>query len=233
MIRNSTEADALMKSRRRVRKYGEVFTPPRIVDFMLQTDGILEGLKDPYATFLEPAAGTGNFLLGILHRKLDYAWMLHPEMDGDCASLWALSSIYGIELLEDNVLEARERMMRMYADDYESRHGRPLDPDAAVCRSAKLIIRENIRQGDFLNRVDSHGDPIISSSWNREPGPDCVHRVPFSYADLPKPARKRKRGSHADSAGLQAGDRHSVQPPRLAKTYRIVPIVSVYRQLES
>lgn len=231
MSGNDTAISGLMKSRRRVRKYGEVFTPPHVVDSMLQTDGILDGLKDPYATFLEPAAGNGNFLLGILQRKLDYAWMLHSEMDADCASLWALSSIYGIELLEDNVLEARERMLRMYADDYERRHGHPPDPDTAVCRSAKLIIHENIRQGDFLSRMDSHGDPIISSSWNRAPGPDCVHRIPFSYADLPRPAEKRRHGPHADSTGDGGG--HPAQPPALVKTYRIVPIVSVYRLLES
>ena len=60
----------IIKSKERVQKHGEVFTPSWMVQKMLDTPGIREKTADIYATFLEPSAGDGNFLEAILQRKL-------------------------------------------------------------------------------------------------------------------------------------------------------------------
>ena len=63
-------SEGLIKSKKRVQQHGEVFTPAWMVKKMLDTPGIKEACENIYATFLEPAAGDGNFLLAILERKL-------------------------------------------------------------------------------------------------------------------------------------------------------------------
>ncbi|HEO0860675.1 TPA: methylase, partial [Streptococcus agalactiae] len=60
----------LIKSKHRVQKHGEVFTPSWMVQKMLDTPGIKEACENVSATFLEPSAGDGNFLQAILERKL-------------------------------------------------------------------------------------------------------------------------------------------------------------------
>lgn len=96
--------ERIVKSRHRVRVYGEVFTPRHMVDQMLDlvSDDLEDGADFVDRTFLEPAAGDGNFLVAILHRKLRaIERRLSPDVWAD-ESLFALASIYGIELLEDN-----------------------------------------------------------------------------------------------------------------------------------
>jgi type I restriction-modification system DNA methylase subunit len=105
--------EQLVKSRIRVKAYGEVFTPRNMVDKML--DLVREELETGPGfvdkTFLEPAAGDGNFLVAILQRKLRaIEQRLEPAL-WPRESLFALASIYGIELLEDNHADAKLAMM--------------------------------------------------------------------------------------------------------------------------
>ena len=94
-----------MKSRHRVKTYGEVLTPRHMVDRML--DLVQKDLECVDKTLLEPAAGDGNFLVAILQRKLEAIERSYPDEEWPEASLFALASIYGIELLEDNHEDAK------------------------------------------------------------------------------------------------------------------------------
>ncbi len=62
--------EKLIKSKERVQQHGEVFTPQWMVKKMLDVEGIKQACENIDATFLEPAAGDGNFLVAILERKL-------------------------------------------------------------------------------------------------------------------------------------------------------------------
>lgn len=89
--------EQIIKSKQRVQKHGEVFTPSWMVQKMLDTPGVKEACENIYATFLEPAAGDGNFLEAILARKLTAVKEQYHQRNWKTKSLFALSSIYGIE----------------------------------------------------------------------------------------------------------------------------------------
>ena len=96
--------EQLVRSRHRVKTYGEVFTPRHMVDRMLDLvrEELETGPDFVDKTFLEPAAGDGNFLVAILRRKLHAIESRYPAQEWPRESLFALASIYGVELLEDN-----------------------------------------------------------------------------------------------------------------------------------
>ncbi|MFR4248787.1 MAG: hypothetical protein ACLT1L_02920 [Leuconostoc lactis] len=94
-------AEQIIKSKKRVQQHGEVFTPKRIVNLMLDQEELQENLRDLSSTFLEPSAGEGAFLTEILRRKLDVARQVSETREAyDENALIALASLYGIELLE-------------------------------------------------------------------------------------------------------------------------------------
>ena len=96
--------DNLIKSPDRVKDHGEVFTPKRIVNLMLDQPEIQAKINDLTATFFEPSAGEGAFLVELLKRKLKVARDKSTSASTfNTKSLLALSTLYGIELLEDNV----------------------------------------------------------------------------------------------------------------------------------
>lgn len=176
----------IVKSRDRVRAYGEVFTPRCMVDQMLDlvSDDLEDGPDFVDKTFLEPAAGDGNFLVAILHRKLRaIEKRLSPDVWAD-ESLFALASIYGIELLEDNHEEARAAMLAEFLD-FHLRHDAALSPDSTLFRAARFLIDTNIVRGNTLTGLDWLGEVIQFSWWNRvERSPATVQREPFSLASL-------------------------------------------------
>ena len=131
--REEMEAEArLIKSRERVQKHGEVFTPLWMVRLMLSNPPIQEKLRDVHTTFLEPAAGEGAFLTEILRQKLEHinADTQHTRgANWKYQTLWALMSIYGIELLEaagyefeDGVLAASNPIQLEYLTNTTSGH---------------------------------------------------------------------------------------------------------------
>lgn len=176
----------IVKSRDRVRAYGEVFTPRHMVDQMLDlvSDDLEDGPDFVDKTFLEPAAGDGNFLVAILHRKLRaIERRLSPDVWAD-ESLFALASIYGIELLEDNHEEAREAMLAEFVD-FLRRHDLSTSPDADLIRAARFLVDTNIVRGNTLTGLDWRGEEIQFSWWNRfAHAPGMVQREPFSLASL-------------------------------------------------
>lgn len=125
--------EKLSKSKERVKKYGEVFTPVHIVkqmcDMLEQESPECWGLDK---TILEPTCGTGNFLVEIFARKL--------KLCKNCEdALKALESIYAIDIMPDNIQESKERMLKMYEDLYSE--GR---------QKAKSIIDKHVICGDSL-----------------------------------------------------------------------------------
>lgn len=141
-----------IKSRERVRDLGEVYTQPREVQAML--DLIPDAFVDIDTRFLEPAAGDGNFLVAILERKIA---AIDEEKHGgsehwyEFALLRCLASIYGIDIDDENVEQARHRLLAVIDAAHVFR-GQPATPEFA--RAAEAIVATNIVVGDSLNAAD-------------------------------------------------------------------------------
>lgn len=125
-----------IKNKQRVKEHAEVFTAEREVKAMcdLIPSEIWENIK---STFLEPACGTGNFLAEIYSRKLQYC---KSEKDG----LKALASIYGIDIMPDNVAESRVRLVNMFLDKFHK-------ANTFAYLSALCIVNSHIICDDALN----------------------------------------------------------------------------------
>lgn len=162
------EDEILIKSKKRVQQHGEVFTPKSIVDAMVTLPGLDDVIVQAQTTVLEPAAGEGAFLINILEKRLS---QLAEHYSGDLVrfenfSLLALSSLYGIELLEDNVKKCVINLFVTYHDFYKSFALRTNQQTKAnVEESAKTLIINNILQGDFLKRTTPNGGPIVFNEW--------------------------------------------------------------------
>ncbi|HHT72942.1 MAG TPA: methylase [Firmicutes bacterium] len=160
--------ERLINNKRRVRKHGEVFTPSHIVKKMLDVPSISEACEDLTATFFEPGAGEGAFLVEVLKRKLRTVEKHHSDTleRYENYSLLVLSTLYGIELLEDNTKICVMELYRVFYDSYLKqlkKHSRRAK--SSVLYSAELIIAANIVQGDFLTKQSPGGTPVVFSEW--------------------------------------------------------------------
>ncbi len=156
---------ARIKSRKRVAEHGEVFTPAWLVSDMC--DLVAAECERIESRFLEPACGNGNFLAEVLRRKLATCArkykgpLLRPDFER--ASIKALMSIYGVELLADNVEECRERLYQIWNDAYSAICGREANDN---CRAvARFILKANILCGNALSMTQADGGPIIFAEW--------------------------------------------------------------------
>lgn len=175
----------LMKSKHRVQKHGEVFTPQWVVDKMMAIPGIKEKTEDVFATFLEPSAGEGAFLLAIEDKKLRFVTNNYNGDSWNTYALWALSSIYGVEFLEDNLASARQKMLELFLDYYEDTRNTPLSKQSNLYKSARTIIWANVVQGDTLTHKNNSGEEIVFSRWKPVEGsPGQVKRITFLYSSL-------------------------------------------------
>src|SRR6478672_2674725 len=104
----------MVKSKQRVADHGEVFTPAWMVEAML--DLVKSETERIDARFLEPACGSGNFLIPVLSRKLATVQLRHGRSDFEKRhyALFSVMCIYGIELLPDNAAECRESLLVMF-----------------------------------------------------------------------------------------------------------------------
>lgn len=176
----------LVKSRQRVKSYGEVFTPRHMVEKMLDLvrDDLESGPGFVDKTFLEPAAGDGNFLVAILGRKLAAIEKTFEPAQWTQESLFALASIYGIELLEDNHQEAQALMLAQFVE-FHAAHGIACLPATDLYRAAAFLIAKNIVRGNSLNGLDPRGQDIELSWWVRDAGQrGIVQRAPFTFTSL-------------------------------------------------
>ncbi len=150
---------SLIKSRRRVADHGEVFTPAWMVEAMLDlVKGETERID---ARFLEPACGSGNFLVRVLQRKLAAVELKYAKSDFEKRhyALLGLMCTYGIELLEDNIAECRVNMLEILADYLN------LDESEDLYRAASYVLSQNLVHGDALKMRASDGQPITFAEW--------------------------------------------------------------------
>jgi len=153
-----------IKSRERVAEHGEVFTNEREVNDML--DLVKQETERIESRFLEPACGSGNFLDPILCRKLDVVAKLYKKKQTDYEkySVLAVTSIYGVELMQDNVDECIERLYKVWFDTYKSDIKK--EPADNVKEAIKFILKKNILCGDALTMSKADGTPIIFAQWD-------------------------------------------------------------------
>lgn len=172
----------LIKSKARVQHHGEVFTPKWMVQKMLSEPAIQEKLHDLHATFFEPSAGEGAFLKEILHQKLEYVDEISNKTTWKNNALWALMSIYAIELLNDNLIKAKQAMMDIFINHYQAFMQKKLSRNTDIYKSAKFIINVNIVQGNTLTYKNSENRLIEFSKWT--PSGNKVNRSCFTYKSL-------------------------------------------------
>ena len=127
-----------IKSRERVATYGEVFTSEKEVAAML--DLVESQTKRIEATFLEPSCGDGAFLSEILKRKLGIVKNIYQKSkyDYERYSILALSTLYGVELLPDNVQNCRERLFSIWDSEYLKLAGNSFDEDCRKTASSSI-----------------------------------------------------------------------------------------------
>ncbi len=148
-----------IKSKQRVADHGEVFTPDWMVDAMLDlVKGETERID---ARFLEPACGSGNFLVRILQRKLAVVELKYAKSDFEKRhyALLALMCTYGIELLADNIAECHANMLEILADYLG------LNESDDLYRAASYVLSQNLVHGDALKMRVSDGHPITFAEW--------------------------------------------------------------------
>lgn len=175
--------DKSIKTAKRVKDLGEVFTPSRIVNLMLDQPEIQEKVNSLTATFLEPSAGEGAFLVEILKRKLKYAMRVSNDpVELQINFLRVLSTLYGIELMEDNVEMLVINMVNTFRDIYFNTID-TLEQSDKVLKSANVIISANMAQGDTLTRKTATGDPIVFSEW-KSIGSDKVQRTEYTFDSI-------------------------------------------------
>lgn len=148
-----------VKSKQRVADHGEVFTPAWMVEAMLDlVKGETERID---SRFLEPACGSGNFLVRILQRKLAAVELKFGKSDFEKRhyALLALMCAYGIELLADNIAECRANMLEILAGYLN------LEETDDLYRAAFYVLSQNLVHGDAMTMRTSEGQPITFAEW--------------------------------------------------------------------
>jgi len=154
-----TGMEKLVKSKQRVADHGEVFTPRWMVEAMLD---LVKGESERIdARFLEPACGSGNFLVQVLQRKLVTVDARYGKSDFERRhyALLALMCIYGIELLDDNIAECRANLLEILIVHLQ------LKLDDELVHAASFVLSQNLVHGDALTMLSADGEPITFAQW--------------------------------------------------------------------
>lgn len=169
------------KSKQRVADHGEVFTAEREVKAMC--DLVKQETERIESRFLEPACGNGNFLAEVLSRKLAVVKSRYGKSPADYEkyAVLAVSSLYGVELLQDNAAECRERLFTLWDEAYTANNRQAADDQ---CREAvRFILEKNILCGDALTLRQADGSPIIFAEWSLVTG-NQIKRRDFALDEL-------------------------------------------------
>ncbi|WP_022901256.1 N-6 DNA methylase [Humibacter albus] len=203
MATEAQRAERLVKSKQRVADHGEVFTPSWLVNDML--DLVKSETERIDSRFLEPACGSGNFLIPVLERKLAAVNARHGRSDFEKKhyALFALMCVYGIELLPDNATECRTNLLETFATFLKLGH------DDVWRRAAEAVLAVNIVHGDALKMTDASGQPITFPEWGYL-GRGKFQRRDFGYSNL------TERGSFSGTL-FEAFEEHEVFVP--SRTY--------------
>jgi hypothetical protein len=174
---------AQVRTKRRVSDHGEVLTGQREVNAML--DLVKQETERIDSRFLEPACGDGNFLTAILERKLAVVEKRYgkSQLDFERYAVLAVSSIYGIDILPDNVRDCRRRLFEVFDANY-TRLFKAAGKNK--CREAvRFILERNIIWGDALTlrTVDETPSYIVFSEWSPVNG-SMLKRRDFTFSEL-------------------------------------------------
>lgn len=178
-----------VKSKQRVADHGEVFTAEREVKAMC--DLVIHETERIDSRFLEPACGDGNFLAEILTRKLQCSAMKRYKKsayDWERNSLLALGSLYGVDILKDNVLACRARLFDLWSKEYKKVCKKECNDDTRV--AAQYILSRNIVCGNALTYrcVDEDGtetgEPIVFAEWSFPRNDSFIYRRDYSFDEL-------------------------------------------------
>ena len=194
-----------IKSRQRVADHGEVFTPAWMVEAMLDlVKGETERID---SRFLEPACGSGNFIVQILRRKLAAVELKYGKSDFERRhyALLALMCIYGIELLEDNIAECRANVLEILAEYLN------LEKADELYRAASFVLSQNLVHGDAMKMLTCEGQPITFAEWGYL-GKGKFQRRDFRFDTLTQSAAFSAEGSLFAHLG-----KHEIFTP--ARTY--------------
>ncbi len=150
---------SLVKSAQRVADHGEVFTPEWMVEAML--DLVKDETERIDSRFLEPACGSGNFLVEVLQRKLAAVELKYGKSDFERRqyALLGLMCIYGIELLPDNIAECRANLLEIFATYLN------LSESDELYRAAFYVLSQNLVHGDAMKMLTNDGRSITFAEW--------------------------------------------------------------------
>lgn len=148
-----------IKSKKRVADHGEVFTPGWMVNAML--DLVKDESDRIDSRFLEPACGSGNFLVQVLRRKLLSVERRYGQSDFEKRhyALLGLMCIYGIELLPDNIAECSNNLLDNFAEYLD------VDDAEEIYQAASFVLSLNLVRGDALTMKAHDGQPITFAEW--------------------------------------------------------------------
>ena len=188
---------SLIKSKARVADHGEVFTPPELVEAML--DLVKDETERIDSRFLEPACGSGNFLVRVLRRKLAAVDRKYGNSDFERRhyALLGLMCIYGIELLADNIAECRASMLEIFAGHLK------LGESDELHRAAAYVLAQNLVHGDALKMHTSDGKPITFAEWGYL-GKGKFQRRDFCYESLTGSAKFMQKSTRNETGSLFA-----------------------------
>lgn len=188
-----------IKSKERVRERGEVFTAAREVNAML--DLVKDETENIDSTFLEPACGDGNFLDEVLRRKLAVCKKRYGKSAADYEkmSFLACTTLYGVDIMADNVACCRERLYETWEASFGTSHRtiavsatgaatgvRRSDFHDRVAAAVRKVFEKNILLGNALSmkRVDEKGndldEPIVFTEWKFAVG-DKLKREEYRF----------------------------------------------------
>lgn len=181
---DSTKQETQVISKQRVADHGEVFTAKREVNAMLNL--VKQETERIDSRFLVPACGNGNFLAEVLDRKLLVVETRYgkSQLEYERNSVIAVASIYGIDILEDNVVECRNRLFNIFSERYDRNYKKAA---REKCKKAiKYILERNIIWGDALtlNTVGDNPTPIVFSEWSSPFNNSKIKRRDYTLADL-------------------------------------------------
>ena len=195
---SSGPKDKQVVSKQRVADHGEVYTGAREVNAML--DLVRQETERIDSRFLEPACGTGNFLVEILARKLGVVETRYAgsQIEWERYAVLAAGSVYGIDILTDNVAACRERLFTLFDRAYTGRYKRRAkDEVRAVVR---FVLSRNIIHGDALTlkSVGENRQPIVFSEWSLVTG-SLFKRRDFAFHELIHRANLKQLPLYAES----------------------------------
>lgn len=210
-----------VKSKKRVADHGEVFTSEREINAMLNM--VQSETERIDSRFLEPACGTGNFLMEVLRRKTDIVFNTYRKSQIECEkyNIVAIGSIYGVDLLKDNVVECRYRLFEFFKKKYYKHY--KIDNSHEYLNVIKFILSKNIVCGDALTMKDYEEKPIIFSEWSSVYD-NMIKRRDFSFSQLLETSNEQ---TSLFDAGWSNDDKRAEYIPNPVKEFPAIH----YRQL--